>query len=64
MNTTELAAISVEQFDLYKNIQAFSLDAIDATYPLSHRLARENRWTLRYAQRTIEEYRTHLTSFK
>ena len=42
---------------LYEKIQAFSLDAIDAVYPLSGRLVRQNRWSLVYTQRTIEEYK-------
>ncbi len=40
---------------LYEKIQAFSLDAIDSVYPLSGRLVRQNRWSLVYTQRTIEE---------
>ena len=42
---------------LYEKIQAFSMDAIDAAYPLSRRLTRENRWILTYTQRTIAEYK-------
>ena len=46
-----------EQAELYQSIQAFSLDAADVNLPLSQRLARENCWTLEYAQRVIEEYK-------
>ena len=49
--------LGLENATLYRNIQAFSLDAIDAAYPLSRRLSRENRWTPRYTQRAIEEYK-------
>lgn len=46
-----------QQAELYQRIQQFSLDAIDANLPFSHRLARDNGWTLDYAQRVIEEYK-------
>ena len=49
--------MSPDSLALYEKIQAFSLDAIDAVYPLSGRLVRQNRWSLVYTQRTIEEYK-------
>ena len=49
--------MSPDSLALYEKIQAFSLDAIDAIYPLSGRLVRQNRWSLVYTQRTIEEYK-------
>ncbi len=42
---------------LYGRLQAFSFDAIDAQFPFSRRLARDNGWSEAYAQRVIEEYR-------
>ncbi len=49
--------MSPDSLALYEKIQAFSLDAIDAIYSLSGRLVRQNRWSLAYTQRTIEEYK-------
>ncbi len=45
------------QKDLWSRIEAFSLDAIDAEYPFSKRLARENNWTLAFAKRVVQEYK-------
>jgi hypothetical protein len=45
------------QIDLYQNIQAFSLDDPHATIPFSKRLAKENSWGMKYAQKAIEEYK-------
>ncbi|NEO31189.1 MAG: hypothetical protein F6K36_12295 [Symploca sp. SIO3C6] len=46
-----------QQAELYQRIQAFSLDEIDAYFPLSKRLARDNRWSANYTQRVIDEYK-------
>jgi uncharacterized protein (TIGR04222 family) len=43
--------------ELYGRLQAFSFDAIDAQFPFSRRLARDNGWSEAYSQRAIEEYR-------
>jgi hypothetical protein len=48
---------SSPQIDLYQNIQTFELDDPDATIPFSKRLAKENSWGLKYAQKAIEEYK-------
>lgn len=45
------------QAELYERIQQFPLDAVDANLPFSYRLARDNGWTLDYAQRALEEYK-------
>ncbi|MEO1299858.1 MAG: TIGR04222 domain-containing membrane protein, partial [Cyanobacteria bacterium J06636_16] len=45
------------QTELYQRLQRFSLDAIEADMPFSHRLARDNVWTFDYARRAIEEYK-------
>ncbi len=45
------------QKDLWSRIEAFSLDAIDAAYPFSKRLAHENNWSLAFARRVVEEYK-------
>jgi len=42
-----------EQQALYDRIASFSLDDPDAPFPFSHKLAKENGWTLAYAQRAI-----------
>jgi hypothetical protein len=49
--------MNVQQAELYQRIQQFSLDVIDSNLPFSHRLARENGWTIAYAQRVVEEYK-------
>ncbi len=43
--------------ELYRRIQAFDLDAADAKWPFSLRLARENCWDEGFTRRVIEEYR-------
>lgn len=57
----ELATDSAESMSterlLYERIQAFSLDTEDIQLPFSQRLARDNGWSIRYAQRAIEEYK-------
>ncbi len=49
--------MTTTQQNLWNRISAFSLDAVDAAYPFSKRLARENAWSLSYAKRVIEEYK-------
>ncbi|WP_421655276.1 glycine-rich domain-containing protein [Leptothermofonsia sp. ETS-13] len=54
-----------QQAELYQRIQTFSLDETDTAsldetdtaLPFSHRLARENGWSLEYTSRVIEEYK-------
>jgi uncharacterized protein (TIGR04222 family) len=45
------------QQTLYDRISAYSLDDIDSALPFSRRLAKDQGWTLAYAQRVIEEYK-------
>lgn len=49
--------INSQQAELYQRIQAFSLDAADAHLPFSKRLARDNAWTIEYANSVIDEYK-------
>jgi len=42
---------------LWHLIDAFDLDALDAAFPFSRRLARENGWTSDYTARVIGEYK-------
>ncbi|NML68912.1 hypothetical protein HHL23_03760 [Chryseobacterium sp. RP-3-3] len=42
---------------LWNRIQNFSMDAPDADFPFSKKLAREERWTLDFAQKAIQEYK-------
>ena len=49
--------MNTEQTALYKNLQKFSLDQPNAQFPFSKRLARDNRWSLDYAQRVVVEYK-------
>ncbi|RYG25449.1 TIGR04222 domain-containing membrane protein [bacterium] len=46
-----------EQTALWHRIRDFQIDAPDASFPFSSRLARENGWTPAYARRVIDEYR-------
>lgn len=46
-----------QQQELYRRIQAFNLDAQDAAYPFSQRLAHDNRWSLPFARRVVAEYK-------
>ncbi|MEM8808111.1 MAG: hypothetical protein AAGF01_18985 [Cyanobacteria bacterium P01_G01_bin.38] len=49
--------MDAQQAELYERLQAFSLDQPDAQLSFSKRLARENSWSLGYAQQAIEEYK-------
>jgi hypothetical protein len=49
--------MTAEQSALYNRIQAFYLDKPDAQLSFSQRLARENNWSLQYAQQAVEEYK-------
>lgn len=49
--------MNAEQMKLYQRLQAFSLDEPDANLSFSKRLARDNRWTAKYTQRVIDEYK-------
>ena len=51
------ARITAEQRDLLDRIRAFAFDEEGTAFPFAARLARENRWSRRYAERAIEEYR-------
>jgi hypothetical protein len=52
-----IQAVTVEQAELYERIQTFSLDHLDAQLSFSKRLARDNGWSLQYAQQVVEEYK-------
>lgn len=42
---------------LWNRIQGFSLDAPDADFPFSKKLAKEENWSLDFARKAIEEYK-------
>jgi uncharacterized protein (TIGR04222 family) len=42
---------------LYQQIQDYSLDQPEDPFPFTKRLARENKWSLDYAQQVIAEYK-------
>ncbi|MBE9042352.1 TIGR04222 domain-containing membrane protein, partial [Oscillatoriales cyanobacterium LEGE 11467] len=46
-----------QHIELYQRIQEFSLDDRTSDFTFTQRLARENRWTLQYAERSIVEYK-------
>lgn len=49
--------MDAQQIKLYQRIQEFSLDEVDAAFPLSQKLARENGWTAQYTQRVMNEFK-------
>jgi hypothetical protein len=53
----QLNHLGEKEKDLYQRLQSFSLDEANAIFPFGKRLAKENRWTLDYSQRVIEEYK-------
>jgi len=48
---------TAEQRRLLDRIRAFAFDEAEVAFPFAARLARENCWSRRYAERAIEEYR-------
>ncbi|MGP1386316.1 MAG: glycine-rich domain-containing protein [Thainema sp.] len=56
-DTANLPNMTAQQVELYERIQAFTLEQPDAQLPFSQRLARDNGWSLEYAQQVIEEYK-------
>ncbi|WP_160138211.1 glycine-rich domain-containing protein [Chryseobacterium sp. c4a] len=42
---------------LWNRIQGFSLDASDADFPFSKKLAKEENWSLDFTRKAIEEYK-------
>lgn len=54
---TEAKQTSTTNAALWSALQAFQVDAPDTLCTFVKRLARENRWTLAYAQRVFEEYK-------
>lgn len=45
---------------LWERLQSFGFDQVDAQFPFSRRLARDNGWSHAFAVRVIEEYRRFL----
>ena len=45
------------EVDLYRRICEFELDEPGASFPFSHKLARECQWTRIYTYRAIQEYK-------
>lgn len=45
---------------LWQTLNAYNLDAADAAFPFSRRLARDNGWSHAYAKRAIAEYKRFL----
>jgi hypothetical protein len=43
--------------DLWKRLSEYEIDASDAQFLLSARLAEENGWTRDYARRVLDEYK-------
>ncbi|EAY31131.1 glycine-rich domain-containing protein [Microscilla marina] len=46
-----------EHQPIWEKIQAYKLDAVDASFPFSARLMRENGWTEAYTIEVIQEYK-------
>ncbi|KAB1231798.1 glycine-rich domain-containing protein [Chryseobacterium viscerum] len=53
MNTNKL----VTDNELWQRISDFSIDKADAAFPFSKKLAKEERWSLDFAKKAIEEYK-------
>jgi len=49
--------MNIQHSDLSQRLEDFSLDELDADFPFGQRLAKENRWSLDYARRVIDEYK-------
>lgn len=43
--------------NLWQRIESFSLDAENATFPFSKKLAKEENWSMEFTQKAIEEYK-------
>lgn len=50
--------------NVWHRIEKYDLDAVDATFPFSARLARENDWSIAYAKKVIEEYKKFMFLIK
>lgn len=48
------------QSDLWQRISQFSIDGAEVPLPFRKRLARENGWSVSYADRVVEEYKRFL----
>ncbi len=53
----QFRTLDFQQFKLYQRLQEFSLDEPESQLSFSKRLARDNVWSLTYAQRAIAEYK-------
>ncbi|MFB2937583.1 TIGR04222 domain-containing membrane protein [Aerosakkonemataceae cyanobacterium BLCC-F154] len=49
--------MNAQQTELYQRIQTFSFDRPDTQLTFSKKLAKDNGWSLRYAQKVISEYK-------
>lgn len=49
--------MTINEQILWSNLSKFKLDDENSSFKFSHRLARENGWSIKYAKRTIEEYK-------
>jgi len=49
--------MTAEETILWAKIAAFRFNDEDAAFKFSHRLARENGWTIAYSKRVIQEYK-------
>lgn len=49
--------MNTQQIALLQRIQEFQLDDSASNFSFSHRLARENGWTVQYAKSVIDEYK-------
>jgi uncharacterized protein (TIGR04222 family) len=53
----QLTKMDSQQTELYERIQAFSFDRPDTQLTFSKKLAKDNGWSLSYAQKVIAEYK-------
>lgn len=49
--------MNASQMNLWSRIDSYEFDAVDVALPFSARLARDNNWSVDFAERAIEEYK-------
>ncbi len=60
MYSTQVITEDVALKHLWSRLQQFDLDGEDSALPFAAKLARENGWSLKFAYRTMEEYKRYL----
>lgn len=48
---------SLDEINLWGDIENYEIDDLESSFKFSHRLARENMWSESYTRRVIDEYK-------